>query len=140
ACLRKEQPWQALSGIEPHQPAARQTRRDRRELWLAGLRSTAPGFELKARRNARKRREETVQFAADVLPLARREGHDRDTLRLAHAPHISTFGCPAPSPGRRTHARGRAWQPPLAARAPGAASPRAASAPEARYRQGRGSA
>src|SRR5208283_2921221 len=98
ACLRKEQPWQALSGIEPHQPAVQQTRGGRRELWLAGLRPTAPGFELEALRNARKRREETVQFAADVLPLARREGRDRDTLHLAHSPHVSTFGCPGPRP------------------------------------------
>src|SRR5208282_737723 len=82
--------------------AVQQTRRRRRELWLAGLRPTAPRFELEARRNARKRREETVQFAADVLPLARHEGHDRDTLHLAHAPDVSTFGCPGPNPSRCT--------------------------------------
>src|SRR5271166_4241497 len=96
--------YQTLSSKNPQQlqPTVQQTRRGRRELWLAGLRPTAPGFQLEALRNARKRREETVQFAADVLPLARREGRDRDILHLAHASHVSTFGFPGPSPSRRT--------------------------------------
>jgi hypothetical protein len=44
--LGKEQSWQPLAGVEPHQPTVHQRSGDRRDLRLTRLRPTAPGLEL----------------------------------------------------------------------------------------------
>ena len=47
-CLGKEQPWQALAGVKPHQSAFQKASGDGRELRLASLRAAAPTLELEA--------------------------------------------------------------------------------------------
>src|SRR5208282_3980357 len=53
-------------------------------LRLAGVRAAAPGFELEALRHARQRREEDIEFGADIRPLARREPGNLCSVRLGH--------------------------------------------------------
>jgi hypothetical protein len=58
--------------------------RRRRQLWLAGFGTPAPGLEVKALGHARQGREDHVQFAANVVPLAVGESGDHPILLLTH--------------------------------------------------------
>jgi hypothetical protein len=88
----EKQPRQALAGVEPHQPAFQQPFGVGGQLRLAGLRTAAPGFQLKAFGHARQRREEHVEFTADILPFTRREAGGRCGLWLAHRGPVSMRG------------------------------------------------
>src|SRR5271165_5564752 len=83
--LGKEQPRRASARIEAHQPPFQKPLGNRRDLRFAGFRAAAPGLEVKAFGHGRKRREEPVEFVADIGPLARCEPGDRRGLELAHA-------------------------------------------------------
>src|SRR5271165_397553 len=67
--LGEDQPRQALAGVEPHQSTVQKPLGDGGDLRLAGVRAAAPGLELEALRHARQRREEDIQFAADIGSL-----------------------------------------------------------------------
>jgi hypothetical protein len=68
--LGKEQPWQALAGIKPHQPPFQEALGSRRQFRLASLRTAAPGLEEKAVGNRGIGGEEHIEFAPDIVPLA----------------------------------------------------------------------
>lgn len=65
---------------------------DKRHLGLARLRVAAPRPDLETVGDARQSREEPVELAAYVVPLAGREGSDISAVRLAHGVHHSISG------------------------------------------------
>src|ERR1700733_6351539 len=82
ASLGEEQPWQMATNIKPHQATRNQSVGDRRQFRLASVGTTAPGLELKALGDTRQSREEDVQFAANIVPLAGGESGDHTLWRL----------------------------------------------------------
>src|SRR5271165_3379089 len=98
ARLGEDQPRQALAGVEPHQSTVQKPLGDGGDLRLAGVRAAAPGLELEALSHARQRREEDIQFAADISSLARREPGDLCSVRLGHGLDARTSGLPGPKP------------------------------------------
>src|SRR5208337_2958081 len=68
------------------------------DLRLASVRAAAPGLELEALSHARQRREEDIQFGADIGSLARREPGDLCSVRLGHGLDNRTSGLPGPKP------------------------------------------
>ena len=68
----EEQHRQAAGQVEPHQPAIQQPLGGLRDLGLPA-RTAAPVLQLESLRHARQRREEHIEFAADVVPLTRRK-------------------------------------------------------------------
>ena len=70
--------------VDPHQAAVEQTPGDRRNPGLALVRAAPPGPEVKPLGHSRVGGKEHVQSPADVIPLARGKGLDRQSLHLAH--------------------------------------------------------
>ncbi len=75
--------------LQAHEAALEQALGGGRHLGLTGLRAAAPGSELDAVGDAGQGREELVELAADVVPLAGREDGGRCRHGFAHSYSIA---------------------------------------------------
>jgi len=111
----EEQPGRPGRRLQAHEAALEQAQGDGRHLGLAGLRAAAPGPELDAIGDAGQSREELVELAADVVPLAGREDGGRGRQGCVHGGSIAPRA--ACILRRKPATDSEEFQPPLRGRA-----------------------